>query len=92
MSKLVDKPCKMCGRIMENVDSRKKYCTECHKAMHVKHTQEYRARDKFGLTRKKPHKPALSLTDAVKAATAAGMTYGQWVLHNRLESEQNEMD
>ncbi|WP_102049046.1 hypothetical protein [Pygmaiobacter massiliensis] len=90
MSKLVDKPCKMCGRIMENVDSRKKYCNDCFKAIHVIRTQEYRARDKFGLTRKKPHKPAISITDAVKATTAAGMTYGQWMLHNRLESEQNE--
>lgn len=84
MSKLVDKPCKMCGRIMENVDSRQKYCEDCYKSIRIKRTQEYRNGGK------KPYKPTLSLTDAVKAATAAGMTYGQWVLHNRLESEQNE--
>lgn len=83
----VDKPCKMCGIIMENVDSRKKYCNDCYRHVRVMYSTEYRARDKFGLTRKKPHKPTLSLTDAVKAATVAGMTYGQWVLHNEPPKE-----
>ena len=91
---MVDKRCEQCGRMMHGVAKHRQFCQECA-ANRVKASNDFnyaKGKRKKLAELDQNKKPAVTLKQAVRAAKVAGMTYGQWVLHNRLESEQNGMD
>lgn len=63
----------------------KRFCDKCHAEKDRKYQSEYRQQCKSvgNETRKKPEKktekPVFSITEIAKRASAAGMTYGQYV-------------
>lgn len=85
----IEKECEQCGAIIKNAYPNTHFCPDCMEERAKQSKQLALAKQRARRIMGTVDKPTLSLTDAVKAATAAGMTYGQWVLHNRLESEQN---
>lgn len=74
--------CQCCGREFEAKYKSKRYCPECDTALEKKRKREYAEQWRTGKRAEKragKAKPALSITEIAKRASAAGMTYGQYV-------------
>ena len=74
--------CQCCGREFEAKYKNKRYCTECDTALEKKRRREYAEQWRAGKRAEKraeKAKPALSITEIVKRASATGKTYGQYV-------------
>lgn len=68
--------CRQCGEGYIAYHPSAKFCPDC-RAARKKGQDCSRVREQ---RRKKGARPALSLSEACRAARAAGLTYGQWVM------------
>lgn len=84
--------CQMCGAVMHNVNSRKLYCPDClekrkkenNRRWNEEHLRERKARQKQAQLRAKAWSKRCQTTDQsideiVRAAAAAGWSYGRQV-------------
>ena len=74
--------CQCCNREFEAKYKNKRYCPECDLALEKKRRREYAEQWRTGKRAEKraeKAKPELSITEIAKRASAAGMTYGQYV-------------
>ena len=77
--------CEMCGCEFISKYRSRQFCDKCRVAREREQRAEYRKQFQSVVkeARKKPEnktkKPALSITEIAKRASAAGMTYGQYV-------------
>ena len=74
--------CQCCGQEFEAKYKNKRYCPECDTALEKKRRREYAEQWRTGKRAEKraeKAKPTLSITEIAKRASAAGMTYGQYV-------------
>lgn len=77
--------CEMCGCEFMAKHGNRRNCDKCKSEKTKKYKSEYRQKWKSvgKETRKKPEKktekPVFSITEIAKRASAAGMTYGQYV-------------
>lgn len=78
--------CGDCGCDVIAKSDKKQFCNKCLAIRADKSKNKYRAMCKIKPKRKKVEvrKPALSITEIAKRASAAGMTYGQYVAEMRL--------
>lgn len=75
--------CQCCGQEFEAKYKNKRYCPECDTAIEKKRKREYAEQWRTGKRAEKraeKAKPVLSITEIAKRASAAGMTYGQYVM------------
>lgn len=86
--------CQMCGTVMQGVNSRKLYCTDCldrrrqeqNRLWQQEHLRERKALQKQAQLRAKAWSKRCQTTDQsideiVQAAAAAGCSYGRQVAH-----------
>ena len=74
--------CGDCGCDVIAKSDKKQFCNKCLAIRADKSKNKYRATRKIKPKRKKVEvrKPELSITEIAKRASAAGMTYGQYVM------------
>lgn len=89
--------CRCCGKKFEVSGGTKCYCPECTKLNTEAWSKSrseiskdaWRAKKSQKAALKAANRPKISIGEAVRLATAAGLSYGMWEAKRRIEREKN---